>query len=114
MHLAADRFEFDEARNTMVFVCARVLHDGAPVLWVSHNENGDWQFLCGGDHSKPETGDEGYLSCLECAVARDPSLNEMANLGFGKAAVREEVGGAWDVFENPSEPEDRTGDRDEE
>jgi hypothetical protein len=56
MHLVADRFEFDEARNTMVFVCARV-RDGAPVLWVSHDENGDWQFLCGGDHSDPETGD---------------------------------------------------------
>ncbi len=110
MHLVADRLEFDEARNTRVFVCGRV-RDGAPVLWVSHDEDGEWQFLCGGDHSNPATGDEGYLSCLECAVARDPSLNEMADLDCGKSAVRDEVGGAWDVFENPSESEDRTGGR---
>jgi len=43
----AERFEFSAARNTAVFICARV-RDGAPVLHVTHDADGDWQFLCGG------------------------------------------------------------------
>jgi hypothetical protein len=33
--------------ETAVFTTAKVLEDGFPVLMVSHDEEGDWQFLCG-------------------------------------------------------------------
>jgi hypothetical protein len=101
IHLVADRFDFDAPRNTMAFVCERV-RDGAPVLFVSHDDDGEWQFLCGGDHSRPAEGDRGVLFCLECVVARDPSLNDVAELGLGRCAARDEVGGEWDAFDHPS------------
>jgi hypothetical protein len=43
--------------------------------------NGDWQFLCGGDHSG-ESDDKPLLDCLENVVLRDPSLNELAAMPF--------------------------------
>lgn len=93
MHLVADRFDFPVPRNTTAFVCTRV-RDGAPVLYVTHDEEGEWQFLCGGDH--PDSGeDKPVVVCMECAVARDPSLNELADLGIDTAASRECVGAGW-------------------
>ncbi len=48
-HREAERFDFDEERHTGVYVCARVAQ-GSPILYVSHDADGDWQFLCGGTH----------------------------------------------------------------
>ncbi len=88
-----DRFDFPVPRNTTAFICARV-RDGAPVLYVSRDAEGEWQFLCGGDHT--DSGDDGpVLVCMECAVARDPSLNEVADLGIDAASAREQPGGEW-------------------
>jgi hypothetical protein len=92
-HRRAERFEFAEERNTAVYVCRRV-HDGAPILSVTHDGDGDWQFLCGGTHE--DGGEDGaVLACLECVVADDPTLNEVADLCGNWNATRGEVGGAW-------------------
>jgi hypothetical protein len=48
-HLTADVFKFRQERHLGVFTCKRVA-EGAPILHVSHEEDGDWQFLCGGQH----------------------------------------------------------------
>lgn len=100
MHLVAERFEFDAPRNATAFVCGRV-RDGAPVLYASHDEDGDWQFLCGADHSVPAEGDGAAVFCLECVVARDQSLNEVAGLEPGRYAERQQVGGPWSVYDHP-------------
>jgi len=100
-HLRAERFDFDLPRNTAVFICHRV-RDGAPVLHASHDEEGDWQFLCGGDHGD-DSPDGGLLTCLECVVARDLSLNELADLCSNWSARREATGAPWqrhDHFED--------------
>jgi hypothetical protein len=78
-HLTAERFDFKLARNTGIFVCRRVM-EGAPVLHVSHDKDGDWQFLCGGDQHGEGGSDHAAIQCLECTLARDPSLNELADL----------------------------------
>ncbi len=42
---------FADAPDTAVITCCHVTDDGAPVLYVSHDEDdGMWQFLCGGEH----------------------------------------------------------------
>jgi hypothetical protein len=55
-HLVPIRFDFKVPHETVAFMCERI-RDGAPVLFVSHDEEGEWQFLCGGDHSEPKEGD---------------------------------------------------------
>jgi len=92
-HKRALRFDFKEERNTAVFVCDRV-RQGAPVLYVSHESDGDWQFLCGGSHGDLSE-DPGCLRCLECVVADDLTLNELADLGGNWSAERETWGGPW-------------------
>jgi hypothetical protein len=87
-------FAFKEERNLGVFSCRRVAKDGAPVLHVSHEEDGDWQFLCGGTHEEGG-GDEALLVCLEHVVEKDPSLNELADLCPHWQAFRDEPGGKW-------------------
>jgi hypothetical protein len=69
--------------------------DGAPVLYVSHDEEGSWSFLCGGDHSDIDGPDGTLLVCMGCAVARDPSLNELADLRCNHEASRERPGAPW-------------------
>lgn len=89
-HKKAERFDFELDRHTAVFVCAHVTA-GAAVLQVFHDHEDDWQFLCGIDHEDADA----QLHCLECVVAEDPSLNDLADLGHGHYANRDEPGGAW-------------------
>src|SRR5688572_28543470 len=56
------------------------IRDGAPVLHVSHDSDGDWQFLCGGNEHGDGQSDGGLLVCLECRVADDLTLNELSTL----------------------------------
>jgi hypothetical protein len=91
-HLRAERFDFAMPRETAIYTCRRVA-DGAPVLEVFHDDDGEWQFLCGGDHDSDD--DSAVVACLECTVARDPSLNELADLCPHEMARRDDVGSAW-------------------
>jgi hypothetical protein len=92
-HKAAKRFDFEEDRRTAVIVCRRV-HEGAAILEVAHDEDGAWQFLCGGDHG--EGGKDGpVVECLECVVADDPSLNGLADLCSNWSARRTRRGAKW-------------------
>ena len=94
-HRFPREFRFTEERQLMVFVCKKV-HDGAPILYVSHDEEGDWQFLCGGQHGEEAPEDPGLVHCLECTVAGDESVNEVADLEQGAVAFRDSHGGPWE------------------
>lgn len=90
-------FKFLEERNLGVFTTSEVL-DGKPILFVYHNEDGDWQF-----HSEEDPDlDHAKLVCLEDLVQKDPTLNDMYYLNFGESASRDAVGADWTVFK----PED--------
>jgi len=89
-------FPFDLPENSAVFVCARVAA-GAPILEVSHDEEGDWQFLCGADHSDPAPDDGGLLRCLGCVLAGDASLAALATLRCAESASRPDVATPWRI-----------------
>jgi hypothetical protein len=72
-------------------MCDHVHSEGMPILRVCHDSDGDWQFLCGGDHSKSRP----VIVCLGCAFERDPDLEQIADLPPGWAAEREELPGSW-------------------
>ena len=46
------KFPFSDAPNTACFTCCHVLEENKPILYVSHDEDGYWQFLCGGNHKE--------------------------------------------------------------
>jgi hypothetical protein len=93
-HRHADRFDFALPRNTAVFVCERI-KKGAPVLHVSHDSDGEWQFLCGGDQHAEGQSDGPSVACLECVAADDPTLNELSDLCGDWSAERDRIGHPW-------------------
>jgi hypothetical protein len=75
-------FKFYEERNLGVFTTQETL-DGKPILWVDHNEDGDWQF-----HSDQNSDLESVKWVgLESRVNLDPTLNEIYCLNFGQSAT---------------------------
>jgi hypothetical protein len=78
-------------REEAAFVCSHVFEKTRPILYVSR-EGGDWQFLCGEEHSpteKPRVVGAAHL------FARDPSLREVADLRPDWEAERIGVGTPW-------------------
>jgi hypothetical protein len=63
--------------------------------FVSHDDDGNWSFLCGGEHSDIDRPDGALLVCMGCVVARDPSLNDLADLRCNHEASRERPGAPW-------------------
>lgn len=91
-------FKFYEERNLGVYTTKQVL-EGAPILFVYHNEDGDWQF-----HSSSEPNlDEAKLVCLEEIVKLDPTINKIYYLPYGWAAWRESKDGEWEIEEDTEE-----------
>jgi len=88
-------------QDMLVFLCAKVVQR-APILHVSHDRNGDWQFLCGGEHAD---GGEGMQRAahLEHVLAQDPSIWALADLGEGRVADREAVDAEWRISETASD-----------
>jgi len=87
-----DEWPFQDADNTAAFTTTRVLRENYPVLIVSHDSEGDWQFLCGTTY---ETADL-LVVCLGCAFDRDRSVGELADLPVGWQAVRESKESPWE------------------
>lgn len=88
--------EFSEAAHTAAFTCCHVL-DGAPILFVSHDADGDWQFLCG---RESHCSSEGRLVGIRDLAARDPSLNELAKMCTGHHAERATGASFWTVTDD--------------
>jgi hypothetical protein len=94
-----ETWPFSEAINTATFCTIRVANLGFPILHVSHDEEGDWQFLDG----TTDEPDGCLLLCFGCVFDRDKSLAELADLPVGWMAWRDEVGKPWDRFPRPAE-----------
>ena len=95
-------FKFREERNLAVFTTRQVL-EGLPILRVSHDTDGDWQFLC------DTTSDVADLKivALEEIVKRDSTVTQLFNLNYGWSAWRETAEDNWETWEkNADEAED--------
>jgi hypothetical protein len=90
--LSGDKsWTFQAGRNRAVFTSKRVTRAGRPVLLVVHDEDGDWQFLCGSTNRQKDA----QLVSLGHVIDLDPGLAELANLPEGWRASREAAGAAW-------------------
>jgi hypothetical protein len=81
------------------FTTHGVWNGGQPILLVSHDTDGAWQFL-------PETaltGDEGLALHLRHVLERHPELNALTDLPPGWAAEREAPGRGWSRYPLPAD-----------
>lgn len=92
-------WSFPSAVNTLTICTVKVAHEGYPVLWVSHDEDGGWQFL----DAPTEDPDDCLLLCLGCILDRDATLSQVSDLPIGWSAARDHVGGPWERWGNPAE-----------
>jgi hypothetical protein len=87
-------FKFTDAENKAVFTCSHILDNKHNILYVSHDGDGDWQFLCGGNH----TDEDVKVVTLKQAVELDQTVNDLYEMPVGVCAERHEIGGEWKPF----------------
>ncbi len=82
---------FHEGKNRAAFTTRPVLEEHLPVLLVSHDEDGDWQFLCG----TTNRSNDGRIVSLGSIFERDRTLGKLADLTEGWMAFRPAIGAEW-------------------
>lgn len=85
------KFLFSDAPNTACFTCRHVLEENRPIRYVSHDEDGYWQFLCGGNHTEEDARVVSLLSVWEM----DESVGELAGLDYGESAEAADPADGW-------------------
>ncbi len=93
---------FDSPVNAISYCTAKVVKGQSPIRQVSHDKDGDWQFL----DATTDEPEECMILCMGCVFERDPSLQEIADLPVGWAAFRQDKGEPWERWENPEDEED--------
>jgi hypothetical protein len=86
-----DDWPFDDPPNVMVFTVRQIINDGHPILLVSRDEDGMWQFLTGETLAMSDA----MLVCLKEVLRRDGSLAELADLPVGWGAWRGRPDSPW-------------------
>ena len=79
--------------NLKTYICTHVFLEECPVLLVIHDKDGDWGFVCGGLHQ--DAAEDYRIVGVGHLTARDPSLNECADLPAGFEAERSALGQPW-------------------
>jgi hypothetical protein len=79
------------SKETPAFVCSHIFEKKRPVLLVCRAD-GDWQFLCGGDHADEETP---RMVGLNHLLDADLSLNSILDLPADWEAKRTLQGSDW-------------------
>lgn len=90
-------FRFYENRNVGVYTTTQAFN-GDPILYVYHNEDGDWQFHTS---EEPDLADS-MLVCLEEITQLDPTINDLYHLQLGWRAWRNSKEDEWKIEEYPS------------
>ena len=85
---------FKESKNQAVFTCLHITNENKPILCVKHDDEGDWQFLCGCNHIT----DDARIIALQEVINIDSSVSEVSNLKRGQTAVRESKDSKWKLL----------------
>jgi hypothetical protein len=86
-----NEWKFNAGKNRAVFTTKPVINQGLPILRVSHDDDDDWQFLCGTTNQ----GADGALVCLNTIIRLDASVLELGDLPVGCQATRSAPGHPW-------------------
>jgi len=93
-------FKFYEERNLCVFTTKQAFA-GDPILYVYHNEDGDWQFHTS---TEPQLADS-MVVCLEEITKLDQTINQIYHLQYGWSAWRASRDDEWQYGEDPEDEE---------
>lgn len=87
----ATAWPFKDPEKLAVITLSRILNDSKPILYVVHDEDGDWQFLDGDDVSE----EDAETVALRRVFERDRTVGELADLPTNWTAERAAVGQPW-------------------
>lgn len=79
-----ENFPFSDAPDTACIICRHVLEERSPIVYIFHDEDGCWQFLCGEEHTEYDARVVSLAEILDI----DSSVADFADLGYGKYAER--------------------------
>ena len=82
---------FHEGKNRAVFTTRQVLEGGYPVVLVTHDHEGNWQFLCG----TTDDPKDGRLVGMATVIEKNPTILELVDLPVGWQAIRESTDRPW-------------------
>ena len=86
-----ERWPFDDPENLAVITLKRILARKRAILLVTHDEDGDWQFL---DGQSVREEDAAVVS-LRHVTLLDPGIIGLADLPRGWRASRASPDGLW-------------------
>jgi hypothetical protein len=86
--------QFKDSSSTYVFTTTRVIREGHTIVFVSHDDNGDWQFL---DAERNPSEKDAVLVSLEEMIQHDPSVLAIAELPPGGTATRIDKDSEWQI-----------------
>ena len=86
-------FPFKMPKNTAVFSYTHIINDGKPILYVTHDDENDWQFLCGDNHTIKDAMVIGIKEVFEM----DKSIGILAKLPMRMTAERENINVEWKI-----------------
>ena len=90
------KFPFIVKSNTLCFTCCHILNENKRVRYVSHDNDGDWQFLCGEKHSPADA----RIVSLSEIITLDKNVVELSDLECGEYA--EEKDEKWIIYKQNS------------
>lgn len=77
-------YPFADAPSTATIVCSHIIEKGDSILFVAHDKDGMWQFLCGESHEP----DEARIVDLESVFEFDPSIGVLHDMPLGSYIER--------------------------
>ena len=83
---------FADPKNVAVFTTKQVVRLRHPILYVSHDEDGAWQFHSG---AQQVSTDDAMVVALLKMVEHDPTICALADLPCGWFAERDSVCSPW-------------------
>jgi hypothetical protein len=83
-------------QNIAVFTTGQVIAAKEPILYVCHDDEGEWQFHTGTDVNM----EDARVVALGEIVKRDPSIFDLADLPTGWIATRRNQDDDWQRFKD--------------
>jgi hypothetical protein len=106
--VAGNPWPFAESPDVGVYTTRQLLREGAPLGLISHDLDGDWQFLHHIEFADDEevverSVDDLVIVHLSHIVASFPQVAEYADLPVGWIAWPDDGGSGWIRQERPAE-----------
>ncbi len=76
------KFPFKDSPNTLCITCCHILNENKPVLYVSHDDDGCWQFLCGEQHIQ----EDARVVSLSEIIVLNKNIVQLSDLKLGEYA----------------------------